>query len=485
MKWWGPVSCVALVASSIACSGQTSRSNAGSAGAPNSADQTPWWTLPIGSRYFSRDSRQAPLLMRNISAPSAAQFIPLLQAAHAAGAQAVRVQLTQGFGYDTLGIDAHGAVRADWAASWDAVFEAAQEQQLAVIPVFGIWGDWNSGVPEAGWTHFAANPLSQALGGPAASPADLFVAGETQRAWLGWLSALIDRWHKYPNIIAWEIFSELDLASGSTEENATDFAERASDVIRAGDPEARPVFASTSDLPLVQGEPWLKLWTSRAADLVSVHPYDANLDETVKARVQVALAATPKPVFIGESGLDAAAPDGTTLTSSPSARAGLQQAVWTELATGAATARALYWEDGYAAYYPETGLNLVHAMNDLDSVAAGWLDQADYTDLVPALGSWDPQEFAAVLANQNQVRGWVRSSALAPPDWTAPPLPAIPMTISLSDGTKDGDWTVKFTTPTGDSLPDAHGYSSASVLYVASPGGFSSFAFVATRVSTR
>jgi hypothetical protein len=396
----------------------------------------------------------------------------------------VRVQLTQGFGYDTLGIDAQGGVLPSWALAWDDVFTAAQQEQLAVIPVFAIWGDWNSGVPDLGWTHFSANPLNRARGGPAASPAELFTDdSETQRLWLRWLATLIGRWQHYPNIIAWETFSELDLATGADEVNATAFAELARDVVRAADPRARPVFASTSDLPLIQGQPWSALWAGRGAELASIHPYDANLDAAVVERVQAVRRASEKPIFIGESGLDAAAPDGTTLSSLPSARAGLQQAVWTELVSGTASARALYWEDGYAAYYPETGLALVHAMNDLDAAAALWLKGADYTGLAPGpTVTPDTAPYAvSYVAGENQVRGYARSRALASPDWSAPPLPSVPLTLAFPEGASDGEWTVVFTSTTGEAPPASAGTSSGNALSFSVPGGFTSLAFVATR----
>ena len=353
-----------------------------------------------------------------------------------------------------------------------------------MIPVFAIWGDWNSGVPDLGWTHFSANPLNRARGGPAASPAELFTDdSETQRLWLRWLATLIGRWQHYPNIIAWETFSELDLATGADEVNATAFAELASDVVRAADPRARPVFASTSDLPLIQGQPWSALWAGRGAQLASIHPYDANLDAAVVERVQAVRRATEKPIFIGESGLDAAAPDGTTLTSLPNARAGLQQAVWTELVSGTASARALYWEDGYAAYYPETGLALVRAMNDLDAAAALWLKGADYTGLAPGPTVTPNATAYAVsyVAGENQVRGYARSRALASPDWSAPPLPSVPLTLAFPEGASDGEWTVAFTSTTGEALTASAGTSSGNALSFNVPGGFTSLAFVATR----
>jgi len=243
------------------------------------------------------------------------------------------------------------------------------------------------------------------------------------------------------------------------------------------------VFASTSDLPLLGGQPWSALWASRGADLASIHPYDANLDAAVLQRVQGVRSTTSKPIFIGESGLDAAPPDGTTLTSLPAARSGLQQAVWTELFADTASARALYWEDGYAAYYQQTGSALVQAMNDLDAAAAKWLVGADYTGLLPGLVAPSSSAPYAVyfVAGQNQVRGYVRSQASAAPDWSAPALPSAELTLAFPEAATDGAWSVTFTTTAGDVLPPSSGASSANQLSFSMPGGVSSLAFVATR----
>ena len=487
MMRWGLLSGALLALPVCACDAGSSpgaTSGGATSGGATQAETQPWWTLPPGSLYLAKEGRQVPLLLRNVTAGTSSAFLPLLQAARAAGADAVRIQLTQGFGYDTLGIDSQGAVLPAWAASWDAVIDAAQQEQLAVIPVFGIWGDWNSGLPDHGWSHFAANPLNQARGGPAASPAELFSDSETQRRWLSWLETLIARWQHYPNIIAWETFSELDLATGADEANATSFAERASKVIRTADPQSRPVFASTSDLPLLLGQPWSTLWAGRGADLVSIHPYDPNLDTAVLARVQAVRTVTAKPILIGESGLDAAAPDGTTLTSAPAARAGLQQAVWTELVSGTASARALYWEDGYATYYPGTGSAFVQAMNDLDAPAAQWLEGADYSTLLPGTvtSSDETPYVVSYVAGENQVRGYARSRALVAPDWSASPVPSVPLTLTFPEGASDGEWSLIFTSTSGQVLPPSSGSSSGNALSFTVPGGFTGLAFVARRV---
>lgn len=456
--------------------------NSGAIEPPPAEPQPPSLRLQPGARYFEREGVQAPLLLRNVSAASVSAFTPLFQAARAAGTHVVRLQLTQGFGYDTLGITRDGSVLASWAASWDAVLTDAEAQGLGVIVVFTLWGDWNDGTPALGWSHFDANPLSSSRGGPASTPADLFADGETQRLWLGWLSSLVARWSSRRNVVAWEVFSELDLASGVSEASALSFVEKAHQSIRAIDP-WRPAFASTSDLPLISGQPWQALWNSPGNDIASLHPYDPDLDRVASDRTRTIWQSTSKPVLIGESGLDAAAPDGTTLTSTPRAAAGLTHAIWAELVSGAASARALYWEDGYAAYYPGTGLPLVSERAELERVAAQWLAGKDFRDRSPASVSGEPALFGAALASTARISGWARNAELAPPEWSARPLTSARVQVWLPPeaADSDADWSITLTRPDDGSTSQLTASARAGVLAFDVAGPFDSVAFDAVR----
>ena len=154
--------CIAFLLLAAACSeGSAERQNGGvtpppvddepiASMIPAGEPQPPTIRLAAGARYFERDGVQAPLLMRNVSAPSVAAFTPLFEAARDAGTLVVRLQLTQGFGYQTLGMNRDGAVLSSWVTSWDAVFDEAERLGLGIIPVFTIWGDWNDGTPALG-----------------------------------------------------------------------------------------------------------------------------------------------------------------------------------------------------------------------------------------------------------------------------------------------------------------------------------------------
>jgi Cellulase (glycosyl hydrolase family 5) len=465
---------VLALAVATGCGGPTSTPPPNTSGAP-------WLTLPAGSPYFEAGGRRAPVVMRNVSAANAADFTPLFSAARANGTTLVRLQLTQGLGYDTLGIDSGGGVLPAFAGAWDSVLDQAAQQNLAVVVVFAIWGDWNDGTPDQGWVHFTANPLNQVLGGPAATPADLFSDTPTQRDWLAWVSALVTRWSGRANVVAWESFSELDLASGSTETNATAFASRAAATIRAADPLGRPVFASTSDLPLLSGQPWTTFWASDGVDLASLHVYASDLDRAIIDRTQAARALTDKPIFVGESGLDAAAPDGTTLTTSTAAPIGLQSAIWAELVAGSATARALYWEDGYAAYYPQSGLPLVTARNDLERGAADWLADKDYRGLVSLGLTAATPLVGATVGAADRVLGWARNPGLLAPSWDVPPLDPLPIGVTLPAGSADGPWAVTLTSPDDGSTSQVAGAAHSGTLTFSAVSPFNRIAFDAIR----
>lgn len=484
--------CIAFLLLAAACSeGSAERQNGGvtpppvddepiASMIPAGEPQPPTIRLAAGARYFERDGVQAPLLMRNVSAPSVAAFTPLFEAARDAGTLVVRLQLTQGFGYQTLGMNRDGAVLSSWVTSWDAVFDEAERLGLGIIPVFTLWGDWNDGTPALGWVHYDQNPLSSARGGPAASPADLFADTETQRAWVGWLATLVARWSARPNVVAWEVFSELDLATGVTEASATAFVERAHQAIREVDP-WRPAYASTSDLPLVSGQPWQALWSSPGNDIASVHPYAEDLDRVAADRIRSVWLSTTKPVLVGESGLDAAPPESATLTSAPGAEAGLEHAIWAELTSGAASARALYWEDGYAVYYPATGLPLVTRYQGLEREAARWLAGKDFRGRAPMTLSGDPPLFGTAMADAEHVSGWARNAALSPPAWSGSPLARALVHVDLPPGTPDATWVIATTNPADGSVAELAGTSTQGLLSFEVTTPFESVAFDARR----
>jgi len=252
------------------------------AGGPAAIGWTP------GEPYFRVGGRQAFVFGRNPTGWRVEQFGPLLQWAGESGERIVRIHLTSGMAPKGPA----GAVDEAWAAKWERVFDQAAERGVYVLPVFSAWARWNDGSGGHRWHFWNRNPYNAARGGPARGPSDLLADTPTRRLWLAWMGALVRRWRGRPNLVGWEVFSELDLVTGATEEAGVRFMQRAAAVVRAADPSGRPVTASLSGI-----REWPGLFADPSIDLVQVHPYadhpqyrgqlDRMIIESVRARAIV------------------------------------------------------------------------------------------------------------------------------------------------------------------------------------------------------
>lgn len=91
----------------------------------------------------------------------------------------------------------------------------------------------------------------------------------------------------------------------------------------------------------------------------NIYPYTGDLDDMILDTVREWRTLYPgKPLFIGESGLDARKPVDPlripveTLTMSAHAPVAINQAIWAAAVSGAMTGRMLWFEDGYDQFHP-------------------------------------------------------------------------------------------------------------------------------------
>lgn len=190
-------------------------------------------TLKPGDMYFSVNGRQSFLFSRNLAGYEPSQYIQLIDLMKGGGSQLVRIQL------DSIGtgITSRGEIDEAWVENWESVFDKAAESGINVLPVFSGWFDWNNGTPDYGYSTWEANAFNVARGGPTANPGELFQPDSaTQKLWLHWMKTLVERWSERESIAAWEIFSEVNIATGATELNGVAFIEQAADIIRNADP---------------------------------------------------------------------------------------------------------------------------------------------------------------------------------------------------------------------------------------------------------
>ncbi|MCX6898814.1 MAG: cellulase family glycosylhydrolase [Verrucomicrobia bacterium] len=393
--------------------------------------------LEPGELYFRVAGRPTFIFGRNPTGTRLEHFDELLRPAAESGEKVVRIHLTVGFQSQSPA----GEVDETWVRQWDRVFESAAVKGLHVLPVLGVWADWNDGSNGEPWHQWDKNRYNEALGGPAKTPAELFQDSKCQRLWLAWLESLVKRWQAHSNILGWEIFSELDLVSGSSETKALPFVERAAKVVRKADSRYRPVTASLSGI----GE-WPKLFASGALDFIQVHPYTdgrfhRNLDDLILSSVRARLQRYGKPVFIGECGLD---PIGTRdgLANALRAHVGIRHAIWAAVVSGAMNGRMLWWEDGYDRYQR---LDLRAKYAHAAKVAADFVRGVDFTGFRPVAVSCSADLKGAAIGGKDTVLGWIRDARCEPPDWSVRRVEHQEVTLELLGSTQG--WAVEFYDP--------------------------------------
>ena len=397
---------------------------------------TPSITLKKGDFYFSIDGQQSFIFSRNVAGYETSQYYQLLDFTSKGGSKFVRVQLDSlGMGYSNT-----GEVDEAWAKKWEEVFEKAAANGIYVMPVFGVWCDWNDG---NGYSTWKSNPFNEINGGPTRTAGDLFISDSpTQRLWLGWMKTLIERWQGQKNIIAWEIFSEINMTPGTTEPEAIDFVNSATVIIHNADSSQRPVTASLADF----GD-WSSFYRSDSIDFINIHPYPVSgkLDTTIITEVRSMLAKYHKPVLIGESGLSFETPDSNppTLTTADRADIGIKHAIWAAMVSGAMNGRALWWEDGVAIYFPALNLPFIQKYANADLPASNFVRGVDFTDFQPLTSTSNSGVWGAAVGNEKMVLGWYRDATSEPPDWKLQPIIS-KQTITLTVPGLATNWEIDF-----------------------------------------
>ncbi len=397
----------------------------------------PALSLEPGEFYFSLDGQPGFLFSRNVAGYEQTHYETFLDWTRTGGSKIARIQLDSLGG---MGYTSSGEVDEAWSNQWDRIFDYAEADGIYILPVFSGWFDWNAG---EGFSTWASNPLNVANGGPVQSPAELFDPGSpTQTLWLAWMETLVERWQDRENIAAWEIFSEVNLASGVTEASGVDFVNRAAALIRAADLSHRPVTASITDTEL-----WPIFYRDTAIDFINIHPYpiSAQLDRVIISGVRPLLALYNRPVLIGESGLSADAPDSSTggATVAENAPVGFRHAIWAAIVSGAMNGRALYWEDSYGIYFSNLGIPWMEQYKTYELPAANFVRDVDFTGFKPLTSTSTPVVWGAAVGNESLVLGWFRDVDCEPLDWIIQTVPA-GQTVTLTIPGTAANWQVDF-----------------------------------------
>jgi hypothetical protein len=403
---------------------------------------SPVFELREGERYFRIAGVPAFVMGRNPVGVNPRAFAEHFLKAAAAGERFVRIHFT----YSPVGEKA-GGIHPDTVKMWDAVLDAAEKNDMAVLPVFGIWSDWNDGSHGETWYLWKKNQFNATLDGPAERPTELLEDTECRKLWFKRLETLVKHWAPRRCIVGWEIFSEVDLITGATEDQAVEFAVRAAAIVQATDPAHRPATLSQAGV-----NAWPKLLGNDAVQIVCVHPYAArpfggNLDELILKSVRERLRTYRKPVLIGECGLDWAPPRGT-LDVAPGAEVGIRHAIWASVVSGAMNGRMLWWQDGWDQFEKS---DVCRHYELAAAPAAASVKGIDFTDFAPAECD-APDLIGAMLGNEDRPIGWFRDARCVPPQWPLRKMRAREVTF----GGHTGKWQVEFFDTTSGRLIKTH-----------------------------
>lgn len=407
-------------------------------------------TLKPGDSYFSIDGRQSFILSRNLTGKNNDDFSILLGWARQGGTRLIRVHLTHGWWGDPW-VNKDWSVNEQWAQDWDRFFDQAENDGIFVLPVFGVWADWNNGKPDYGSPFWKYNPLNQANGGPINSPIELFLPdSDTQNHWMAWLEALVKRWQGKKNIVAWEIFSEINIASSAPGKTSTggvdttagvDFTNKAVASIRSADSQHRPVTLSLAGI-YPSTDPWAEYYKLDMLDFIEIHPYSDTLDRELVKEVREYQTEYQKPVLIGESGL-------WSMTHHANASIGVAHAIWAGLVSGAMNGRALWDNDGYSIYSINDRTDAIQFMQGYaitELPVANFVEAVDFSDFKPLMSTYSSAIWGAAIGDEKMVIGWYRDATCEPPNWSLQPVVS-GQTVTITIPGSTVDWQADFYDP--------------------------------------
>ncbi len=208
--------------------------------------------------------------------------------------------------------------RAAWRV--DQFFELALAQGVQIQLVINDHGQFST-YANARWnesdSNYPGSPYNSAFGGPVPkdNPEQFFSNAAARALFRRRLRYLVARWAAYPNLLAWELFNEVQWAGTQAKNMRSDAATRTAivdwhhemaDALKALDPFGHLVTTSSDDY---FGSPGFDaIWKLDSIDMVQSHHYNqppAGRDARIREYVAAAQPVYGRPVVIGEMGVKA------------------------------------------------------------------------------------------------------------------------------------------------------------------------------------
>ncbi len=421
---------------------------------PNGTTATPWREVPVdppapGRHGFLRVSpRDARYLRFDDGTPYVAigentgwydgrgsyAYDDWFAKLAASGASYARIWMPSwAFGLEWDAALGDYSTRLDRAWQLDQVLEAAERHGIFVMLCLQNHGafslEHNS--------EWAGNPYNAANGGPLAQPEALFSDDTARELFRRRLRYVVARWGWSPNVLAWELWNEVDLVPSSPA--LVDWHVEMARTLRALDPNDHLITTS-----LARGDV-SPLWNLPEIDLLQMHhyayPLGVDIPTVLSARMAVQATAHPgKPRLVGEVGSDYRGP-GETLQLDPES-IGFHQGLWAGLLTGGFGTGMSWWWDNLVD--PQ---DLYFHFRPLAVLVDGIAFDAQSFSAERPLASASGRDLAAyALRGSSVVLAWVQNRAHQWQLYPLPgsdPTPVVGATLALT-GVADGPWSVRW-----------------------------------------
>ncbi|MBF0215727.1 MAG: cellulase family glycosylhydrolase [Candidatus Omnitrophica bacterium] len=222
----------------------------------------------------------------------------------------------------------------------DAVLELARKYGVYLIVSLDSYGtlmnepgQWKEG----SWDK---SPYSKKMGGPCAVPPGFFLNKEALKAYRNRLEYIIARWGYSPNILAFEIFNEVNCPP--------EWLRDTTRYIRSIDPFGHLITTSMKN-SCESTDASVEIWNSTSVDLIERHVYANEINENITGDIisvnnEYALKYK-KPFLVGEFGMNSGMDDSR---NDPDGKAiELHNSIWAASLSGSFASALNWWWDGY------------------------------------------------------------------------------------------------------------------------------------------
>ncbi len=349
-----------------------------------------------------------------------------------------------------------GKYSLDNAWLLDQVFRLAEKYGIKIILCLGTYGElktdkgmWNEGV-------WASNPYNAALGGPCASPNEIFTDAKARAFYRRRLNYLAARYAASPALLSWELWNEVDAPDYWVHEMAQELA--------VADPYGHFVTTSYGTEAI---------WRDDYVNMATAHIYGDGKTADLAERIAKMTSDPKKPKMVTECGIDFAKPDGEhdPTRMGISLKTGLWQAAATSCAAGAMN----WWWDSYVAKYDLWKLYKPFA----DAVArVDWLKSPMKTAEITEMQG---NVAASGVIGDHAGLFWLRQQGYNWKDWKGTEPPTLPMALEIHE-VKDGKWSVTWwDTAKGKEISQEEVSSNRGTLFLKVPSFSSDIALLLSR----